>query len=116
MLPACVQELSLQELSGWRDEDKERIFVLKGDFRGGKYGLTVTGGIWILEKTDSDGKRIVDDGRSTVGALTELKGEYNASPECDPETKEPWDAKLVKVLQGGTECKVAVRSSHPPLC
>ena len=100
------QDLSLHELSGWRDVDEERIHDLKTSFRGGKYGLTVTSGIWILAKTDPDGERLIDDGRSAVGALRQLHNEHDASPDMDPETNEPWDARLVQILLQGVECKV----------
>ena len=56
-------------VSGWRDPSPERIKELAVIFMGGGFGLTVMcGGAQILEK-EHDGKKIIDDGFSTVSAL-----------------------------------------------
>ena len=93
-----LQALSLSVLSGWRDRDSGRIAKLTADFRGGKWNLTITGSPWVLEDTDVDGKLLLDDGYSTLSALSDLKQEYQESPTNDPVLQAPWDSRLVEVV------------------
>ena len=55
-------------VSGWRDGSPERIKVLATIFVRGGFGLSVLRGPQILEK-EHDGKKIIDEGVSTVSAL-----------------------------------------------
>jgi len=56
-------------VSGWREPSAERIKELTDTFIGGGFGMTVMrSGVQILEK-EHDGKKIIDDGFSTVSAL-----------------------------------------------
>ena len=53
-----------------------RVAELKIKFKGGEFGQSVICGVTILAIEDGNGRKLVDDGRSTMAALQELKGEW----------------------------------------
>ena len=55
--------------TGWRDIDDGRVAELYDDFLGGKWGLTVTSDISVLERTDAEGAHLIDDGLQTACVL-----------------------------------------------
>ena len=64
-----LEKLSVSAgVSGWRDADPEHIQELATTFTRGGWGMPVLRGPQMLEK-EHDGKKILDDGCSTVAAL-----------------------------------------------
>ena len=72
------------EHTGWRKPNKERQETLKNIFLGGKYGLSVSNGVQILEKESGLGQKIIDGGVSTVAALKACAAEPHFSLPLSP--------------------------------
>ena len=90
--------------SGWRNVDQERVQELIAKFVGGEFGLCVGGcDVSVLEKTDAEGKFVIDDGLNTHTALVTLEERYQAGNVDDGEE---WDAKLIDVFRNGYKVKV----------
>jgi hypothetical protein len=93
--------------AGRRDPCPERIAELTQLFLDGGFGISVTCGIQILGTESSTGKRLVDDGVSTVTALLQQcfkrKEEH---PNCPTTDGEPWSLRLVDIFLNGLSCTV----------
>ena len=82
-------DLSLASDSGWRAVDVERKESLKKDFKDNKYGTgnfskpsvvissSSAEGKDEEKLSDIDGKGVLDNGKSTIGALRDLKAALN---------------------------------------
>ena len=87
--------------TGWRTVDQERVDYLIHEFKTGNFGITVTCGVTILEKEDSAGKKLIDDGVSTVLALKACQAYFAGEPgELKP------SIPLDNIFQFGLEVKV----------
>lgn len=71
-------------ITGWRDPSEARVAALKTEFLAGNFGMTVACGVTILEKEGSDGKKLIDDGVSTVMALLACRAFFAGEPERLP--------------------------------
>jgi len=84
-----VDDLSMATDSGWRELDDVRVDALKVDFRNGKYGTgnfskpsvqissSSPEGNDEEVKSDIDGLTRLDNGKSTIKALRDLKVALN---------------------------------------
>ena len=97
-------------VTGWRPVDQERVAFLVNEFKSGQFGLTVACGVTILETEASDGKKIIDDGVSTVKALLACKDFFYAEQQegLEPEENDatPIPKNLAAVFEHGLEVKV----------
>jgi len=90
-----LKDLSVDDPStGWREPSESRVQELYASFWSGNFGLTVTCGVQILNKEDSGGKKIIDDGVSTVKAL--LLCQAQAAAEASSCGTVPVDAARAK--------------------
>lgn len=65
--------------SGWRDIDEGRVREIKSLCYRGQLSLNIFGGVVLLDGvTDVDGKRIVDDGLSTILAWQQMRQEISS--------------------------------------
>lgn len=88
--------------TGWREPSDARVEVLKGEFLAGNFGMTVACGVTVLEKEDADGKKLIDDGVSTVLALVTCQAYFAGETEQLPPAnlKEVFDLGLhVRVMK-----------------
>ena len=96
--------------SGWRDPCPERVAELTQLFLDGGFGISVTCGIQILDTESSTGKRLVDDGVSTVTALQQCFKRWEEHPNSPTTDGEPRSLRLVdifperRVLHSGQAC------------
>ena len=84
-----LEELSVAQDSSWREYDKVRVDALKIDFKAGKYGVGNFSKPSVLisssspegnneeAKSDVDGLVKLDNGKSTIIALKDLKVALN---------------------------------------
>ena len=91
--------------TGWRDLNTKRIDELTDLFLGGSYGLGVTCGVQILEKENSHGQKVIDDGVSTVAALKACAATYATNNELTP-NKEVWSESLATIFRNGLPVRV----------
>ena len=91
--------------TGWRDQNMKRIRELTDLFLGGSYGLGVTCGVQILEKENSHGHKVIDDGVSTVAALKACADAYATNNELTPNT-EVWPDSLATIFRNGLPVRV----------
>ena len=69
--------------TGWRTTCQERVAALTADFKAGNFGLTVACGVTILDKEGNDGKKLIDDGVSTVMALLACQAFFAGQPDVE---------------------------------
>ena len=69
--------------TGWRAPCQERVAALTADFKAGNFGLTVACGVAILDKEGKGGKKLVDDGLSTVMALLACQAFFTGKPDVE---------------------------------
>ena len=108
-----LQEISVEEDSGWRDLCEERAEELYISFKGGEYGIGILTIPSILcvgnvpKMSVHDGKACISNGKATVVALKRL------FEECQKETKgegeeacpPPWAAgELYDIFEQGLRC------------
>ena len=70
--------------TGWRDTSEARVKELKTTFLGGAFGLSVCCGVTVLEKESANGKKLIDDGVSTIKALLECRAFFADNPSEVP--------------------------------
>jgi hypothetical protein len=92
--------------SGWRDPCPERVAELTKIFLDGGFGLSVLCGIQILDTASSSGKKLVDDGVSTVAALQHCFKRCEENPDSPTTDGEPWSLRLVDIFKLGVSCAV----------
>jgi len=90
----------LRPHSGWRDPDDAHINELMDTFYGGLYGQNLQGCVCLLKITDMDGRRIIDDGMSTITALKRMGEAYENDAQKTP-AGELWPANIVDVFEQG---------------
>ena len=84
-----IHKISLDaNLSGWRPPSKKRIATLKQVFMEGGFGQSVTCNVSVLTSADSNDGALIDDGYSTVKALSECyeafqKNEFTPDKELN---------------------------------
>jgi hypothetical protein len=92
--------------SGLRDPCPERIAELTQLFLDGGFGISGTRGIQILDTESSNGKKLVDDGVSTVTALQQCFKRRDEHPNCPTTDGEPWSLRLIDIFLNGLSCTV----------
>ena len=60
--------------SGWRDPCPERIMELTQAFYNGQWCMHLFGDVVLLSTLDTNGKRLIDDGMSTVKSPFDERG------------------------------------------
>ena len=88
------------ENTGWRETDADRVDQLTRAFLDGEFGRNVLGRVRLLEDTDVDDKRLIDDGLQTVTALSRLGDKWKTDPNVN-DLGQAWDAALVTVFTSG---------------
>jgi len=78
-----LEQISLEERSGWRPRSDKRIEQLAELFRAGQFGVSCACGVQLLSAEDINGKYLIDDGYSTVAALEKLRAEQQEAPTQD---------------------------------
>lgn len=79
-----LDSLSVEDpQTGWRTSCAERVAALTAEFKSGNFGLTVACGVTILEKEGKDGKKLIDDGVSTVMALVACRAFFAGKPDVE---------------------------------
>ena len=76
-----LADISVQEDSGWRELDPERVSELQSSFEGGEYGigiLTIPSMLCVdgkVKESTFDGRGCLNNGKSTVAVLKQLERE-----------------------------------------
>jgi hypothetical protein len=91
--------------TGWREVDDDRVQVLTTMFLQGAFGQSVTCGVQIMDKEDTDGRKLIDDGVSTVLALRRCHAAYQANKETTPEG-DVWPQSLMSIFSSGLHVRV----------
>ncbi len=91
--------------TGHRSRDLEQIECLKNKFLGGEFGRTVACGVQLLED-EENGKKLLDDGLSTVIALQQIQEEYWRKDADAKPNGDLWDSQLVDIFQNGLVVKI----------
>jgi hypothetical protein len=99
-----LETISLGELSEWRKTRPGRRDELQETFIGGAFQQSTFGEVCLLQKTDEDGKWIIDDGLATTRVLADLERSWKEDGGKDP-TGEPWHHNLVDVFEKGMPVK-----------
>ena len=99
-----LDTISLGELSGWRKTRPGRRDELQETFLGGAFQQSTFGEVSLLQKSDEDGKWIIDDGLATTQVLADLERKWKEDGGKDP-TGEPWHQNLVDVFEKGMPVK-----------
>ena len=99
-----LETISLGELSGWRKTRPGRRDELRETFLGGAFQQSTFGEVCLLQKTDEDGKWIIDDGLATTQVLTDLERSWKEDGGNDP-AGEPWHQNLADVFENGMPVK-----------
>ena len=94
-----------QEVSGWREISPERVQELFAVLLRGKFGMTVTCDVQVLESESTDNKKLIDDGMSTVCALVQAKATRDQNPDVMP-CGDPWPQNLIDIFTIGLPVKV----------
>ncbi len=107
-----LSALSVDESNtGWREKSAQRIAELVETFLMGNFGLTVTCGVQVLETESATGKKLVDDGVSTVSALLQCQEIHTASSEHTP-CGQAWPSSLLDVFSKGLPCRVVTYADN----
>jgi len=116
-----LNEISVEEDSGWRPICEVMVTTLMGTFRSGDYGsgiLTIPSLLMIDNKaaiSTRDGRTRINNGKSTIVALKRLEEEYNEEHPSAPTVSPPstsaeacphdlethWPANLVNIFSHG---------------
>ncbi len=96
-----LDDLSVEEDSGWREWDEERVSQLADAFMTGDFGATtlaipsvLADSERVLRTSQVDGRTRLNNGKSTVGALKRLAAEWQ-------KTSKPADGGLNPPAAGG---------------
>jgi hypothetical protein len=92
--------------TGWRETCSQRVEELTSIFLAGGFGISVTCGIQVLDTESSAGKKLLDDGVSTVKALLQCHAHFVLHPNSPNEDGEPWPSRLLDIFQNGLQCTV----------
>ena len=93
-------DLSIGVGSGWREQSDERITALENIFLLRGFGQSVACGVSVVDREDADGKKLIDDGVSTVAALKRCLAKYEVNQEMTQDGHE-WDARLRNIFDAG---------------
>lgn len=82
----ALDDISIDQDSGWRDLDSERVSELKDAFKNGDSGLGILAIPSLLEDKISaiDGRRCLNNGKATVAALKALMDEWKVAFKTEP--------------------------------
>ena len=69
-------------------------------FLAGQFGQSVSVGVQVLAAEDSHGKKLIDDGLSTILALSDARAEWAKDSDETP-AGEVWDPQLVEIFKEG---------------
>lgn len=116
-----LDDISIAEDSGWRELDAERVTELVDSFRKGEYGhgiLTIPSVLSfqdVLKKSSTDGRLLLNNGKSTVAALKKLYAEWAAAAEDQKEAMEWAAGRLLKVFNDGMRVDVVEYPEDDPV-
>ena len=104
-----IDEISLEEDSGWRPIDPRRVQELKDAFLRGEYGqglLRKPSLLWFAGKgkLSSNGAPRLADGKATFAALAELKTEYKKHVEHASLEEDTYTETLIAAFVDGVDC------------
>ena len=110
-----LEDVSVGDMSGWRETDAKRVCDLKDLFLGGEYGLNILRKPAVLQahgapKNDTDGLRLLGDGKHTFAALRECKALY----ESDDAVNYDWSAPLIAAMTLGVDVQVIEFAEDDP--
>ena len=95
----------VEDVSGWRSIDPERVKELAEAFQRGEFGMTVTCDVQVMDAESADNQKLVDDGVSTICALRQCQELWQQNKTTTPEGH-PWSPNLVEVFSLGLAVKV----------
>ena len=91
--------------TGHRDPDPEQVDCLKAKFLDGEFGRTIACGVQLLDSEDN-GRKLIDDGLSTVLALKAIKeGAFKTDSIKRPDGQ-PWGPMLTEIFNAGLPVRV----------
>ena len=64
--------------------------------------MNVLADVQVLERTDADGRYLIDDGLQISWTVTDLKIAWGTSPDIDP-CGSNWDPKLIDLFENGMD-------------
>ena len=106
-----IDEVSLEEDSGWRAIDPARVQELKDAFMRGEYGQNILRKPSLLfwqgapKISAKDGKILLADGKATFAALKALRTEYHSLEESEePLEEDAYSETLVRAFTDGVDC------------
>ena len=92
--------------TGWRETCPQRVEDLASIFLAGGFGISLTCGVQVLDTESSAGKKLLDDGVSTVKALLQCLDRFELHPHSPNDDGEPWSSRLLDIFQNGLQCTV----------
>ena len=104
----AISEISLEEDSGWRPIDPNRVRELKDAFVRGEYGqnlLRKPSLLWFsgAPKLSTNGLGRLADGKATFAALKELQIEYQQHLEKDTLEDDTYSETLIRAFTDGVD-------------
>ena len=76
-------------------------------FLAGQFGQSVSVGVQVLATEDGAGKKFIDDGLSTILALSDARADWEKDSDITP-AGEVWDPQLVDIFKEGLTVKEVV--------
>jgi len=103
-----VDDVSIEDDSGWRDLDPRRVQQLVETFIAGDFGTNILRKPSILmengtAQTASNGKIRLSDGKATFAALAEVQRMIAEDQKKPAEEQKAWSEKLLVALTSGVE-------------
>ena len=95
-----IEDVSVENDSGWRPVDPGRVKELVSLFLSGQYGIGLLRPPSIIQqsgapKNASDGRQCLSDGKQTMCALAKVKQIYEDADQCEAHE---WTTPLVEAL------------------
>ena len=104
-----IDDVSIEEDSGWRPLVERRIAELESTFEAGDYGINILRRPSILAENGdaasaSDGRKRLSDGKHTFAALRRMKMRFDADQALPAEQQLTWSSALCDVFLTGVKC------------